>query len=524
MMKKFAVGLIVVLAVTLVVQVVLAEPCPVGKRDGDYNGDWFVGMPDLASWVMKWLESDCSDRNWCACADLDVSGDVDMADLELFARSWLAAVFDGTIVLGRPTDSSVTINVLSNDGLEAYFEYGTQSGVYTDQTATSAIEAGVPFEDVIADLQSNTRYYYRMRFRQPGGDGFKQGREYTFHTQRPPGNTFTFTIIADSHLGTAKHCNPDLYTRACLNVLADEPDFHLDLGDTFRSSKVKSPNYDKIAQLFAEQRKFFGLFSHSAPVFLVIGNHECETGWMLDGTADNLPVWTTTARKLYFPNPVPDEFYTGNATVEELVGLRENYYAWEWGDALFVVIEPWWYTKTDPGVSGDRWDWTIGDEQYNWFKQTLERSNAKYKFVFEHHLIGSCRGAVEWADFYEWGGHNRQGVWEFDAERPGWAMPMHPLMVQNGVTIFFQGHDHYYVKQQLDGLVYLELPFPACDAYSYGQGGYESGVILPNSGHVRVTVSPSDVKVDYIRAFLPKDETAEQVNGQVAHTFTVTGQ
>ncbi|MHC4631956.1 MAG: purple acid phosphatase family protein [Planctomycetota bacterium] len=481
-MKKFAVGLIVILAVTLVVQAVFAVPCLVGSY-------------------------------------------VNTAEVAFLASSGLAAVFNGTIVLGRPTDSSITINVLSNDQLEAYFEYGTQSGVYTDQTATSTIEAAVPFEETIANLQPNTRYYYRMRFRQPGAGEFGQGQEYIFHTQRTSGSTFTFTIIADSHLGTAKHCNPDLYTRACLNVLADEPDFHLDLGDTFRSSKVKSPNYNKIAQLFVNQRQFFGLFSHSAPVFLVIGNHECETGWMLDGTPDNLPVWTTTARKLYFPNPVPDEFYRGNTTVEEFVGLREDYYAWQWGDALFVAIEPWWYTTTDPKSSGgDNWDWTIGEEQYHWFKQTLEQSNAKYKFVFDHHLIGSCRGAVEWADFYEWGGHNRQGVWEFDTERPGWAMPMHQLMVQNGVTIFFQGHDHYYVMQELDGLVYLELPFPACDAYSYGQGGYESGVILPNSGHVRVTVSPSDVKVDYIRAFLPKDETAEQINGQVAHTFTVTGQ
>ena len=36
----------------------------------------------------------------------------------------------------------------------------------------------------------------------------------------------------------------------------------------------------------------------------------------LDGSADNMAVWSNAQRKRYFPNPVPDTFYTGNATVE----------------------------------------------------------------------------------------------------------------------------------------------------------------------------------------------------------------
>jgi len=244
MMKKFGTGLVVILAVTLVVQVVFAERCPVGKRDGDYKGDLFADMPDLVSWAMKRLDSDCSDRNWCACADLDVSGDVDIVDPELFAHSWLAAVFDGMIVLGRPSDSSVTVNVLSNGELEDYFKYVTQPGVYTDQTATSAIKAGVPFEDVIANLQSNTRYYYRMRFRQPGGDKFKKGREYTFHMQRSAGTPFTFVVQADSHLD--EQSIPKLYEITLSNELSDMPDFVIDLGDTCMSDKFGPKSYEAI--------------------------------------------------------------------------------------------------------------------------------------------------------------------------------------------------------------------------------------------------------------------------------------
>jgi len=49
----------------------------------------------------------------------------------------------------------------------------------------------------------------------------------------------------------------------------------------------------------------------------------------------------------------------------------------------------------------------MGDAQYRWFKKTLERSKARYKFLFAHHVLGTGRGAVELADLFEWGGRNR---------------------------------------------------------------------------------------------------------------------
>jgi hypothetical protein len=37
-----------------------------------------------------------------------------------------------------------------------------------------------------------------------------------------------------------------------------------------------------------------------------------------------------------------------------------------------------------------------------------------------------------------------------------------------------------------------------------------------------VTVAPTNVKVDYVRAWLPKDETATQKNRDVAYSYTVS--
>jgi len=172
------------------------------------------------------------------------------------------------------------------------------------------------------------------------------------------------------------------------------------------------------------------------------------------------------------------------------------------------------------------------DEQYKWLKQTLERSNAKFKFVFAHHVLGEGRGGVEMAKTFEWGGYDKRGKWLFNEQRPGWEMPIHQLMVNNGVNIFFQGYDHFFVKQDLDGIVYLECPMPgditygACletgDCYGPGKPNqYKYGDILGNSGHVRVTVSGSNAVVDYVRAYLAKDENDDRKNGEVDYSFKI---
>ena len=95
-------------------------------------------------------------------------------------------------------------------------------------------------------------------------------------------------------------------------------------------------------------------------------------------------------------------------------------------------------------------------------------------------------------------------------------------MVRHGVTIFFQGHDHLFARQSRDGIVYQEVPMPADQGYvAYNEDRYRSGVKLPNSGHLQVTVSPEQVKVDYVRCFLPKDETQRQKTGEIAHSYTI---
>ncbi len=412
------------------------------------------------------------------------------------------------LILGRPTSTSTTISVLCYADAQGSIAYGTAPGKLATTTPTRPFKKGEPAEIVLSALHPNTQYFYQLRLAESNSG------EFTFHTARPAGSSFTFTITADSHLD--EQTDPALYQRTLANALADKPDFHIDLGDTFMTEKHATR--EEAARQYLSQRYYFGQLCQCVPLFFVLGNHDGESPRGRGSDADSLAVWSNTMRKRYYPNPVPDGFYTGNAAKHPQAGLLQDYYAWEWGDALFVVLDPFWFARKQRG-KGDNWKRTLGDEQYQWFKRTLETSKAKYKFIFIHHLVGGtdeqCRGGSEAAPFYEWGGKNPDGADGFKQNRPGWPAPIHQLLVQNHVSVVFHGHDHFYARQELDGVVYQESPQPGYPGNgkaprSAAEYGYTHGTILGSSGHLRVAVTPDKATVEYIRT-----------DRSVAHSYTI---
>ena len=430
------------------------------------------------------------------------------------------------IVLGRPSPSSITASILFYDNAEGCLFWGTKSGVYPSRTPPRQFKKGEPAELVLDKLRPDTAYFYQLRYRAGPAAPVVATAESTFHTPRARGRPFVFTIQADSHLD--EHTAPAVYRRTLENAIADGPDFHIDLGDTFMSEK--HPGRETAAKQYLAQRFYFGLIGRSAPVFLVLGNHDGEGARWHDGTADSLAVWSNGMRKRYFPNPFPDRFYGGNERREEFTGLLQDYYAWEWGDALFVVLDPFWYTPRPRGGGSDNWYRTLGSTQYQWLAQTLQRSRAPLKFVFIHHLVGGgtkeARGGVEAAPFYEWGGRNPDGSAGFAEHRPGWPLPIHQLLLRTRVSAVFHGHDHLYVKQDLDGIAYQEVPQPGAAEYdrtdTAAEYGYKSGVLLGSPGHLRVRVSAGRATVDYVRACLPEDEGSGLHNAAVANSYAIS--
>jgi hypothetical protein len=428
--------------------------------------------------------------------------------------------FSGEELVGKPTNNSITINIVPNTTIEYHYQYGTSPGSYTMQTADSTATGGQPHEIVISGLTPNTHYYYRMRYHLPGETDWVERAEHSFWTQRAAGSTFKFTIVADSHA----YYNTE-YHNTMSSVASDQPDFHFDLGDTFMTDNDTNQSQVNAEYLAQRGGDYMDLVGHSSPIFNMPGNHENEEGWNFDDTPFSIALASVKARKLYYPTPIPGEgFYAGNSDLLTALDpgtygdqYREDYYAWTWGDALFVVIDPYHYTMTNPygasagegsddPASGDAWNWTLGLQQYNWLKNVLESSDAKYKFVFSHHVVGGMpsylyvRGGAQAVPYYEWGGNTWGGTPQFSTKRSGWDAPIHQLFMENDVSAFFHGHDHQYAYEVRDEIVYQCLPRPTTgmDFNYYHESDPYTIKVLSSPGYLRVTVSPTQATVEYI--------------------------
>lgn len=472
--------------------------------------------------------------NWVRYSALE-DGDRVFCNSACFGSTATAEAFHGNIVLGMPASTSIKASVFSPDQQGVVrIAYGTVPGQYSQQTAVAALSGDRPTLLSLTGLMPNTQYYYRLYFHANTAIAASVGDEYRFHTARSVGSRFTFTLQADSHLD--ENSSVAQYWQTLSNVLADQPDFHIDLGDTFMTEKHHAPLSPTVPMASSEaevqaryryERGNFAKITHSVPLFLVNGNHEGEAGWLNAGGAENLANWASLARQQYFLNPTLDDFYSGNPVNDAVVGQRAAWYAWQWGDALFVVLDPYWYTKVK---SNKGWDITLGDQQYHWLEQTLASSRARYKLVFLHSLVGGLdgqmRGGIEAAPYFEWGGLNSDGTSGFATQRPNWRLPIHALFVEQGVTAVFHGHDHVYVRQALDGIAYQEVPQPSAVNTASGASlakayHYLSGTVVSSAGHLRVSVGPDNMVVEYVRSWLPSNENQRQKNGEIADKWLV---
>jgi hypothetical protein len=81
-----------------------------------------------------------------------------------------------------------------------------------------------------------------------------------------------------------------------------------------------------------------------------------------------------------------------------------------------------------------------------------------------------------------------------------------------------------FAHEERDGVVYQLVPMAADRNYGLGFQNYRESDpytirVLPNTGHLRVTVAGRLATVDYVRAFLP----GEGNNGQVPYSYTISG-
>mgnify|MGYP006276318121 CR=1 FL=1 len=374
----------------------------------------------------------------------------------------------------RISSTSISLSISSTTAGKAYVEYGYTKNKYLSKTPVITISKGTSTIN-IDGLKAESTIFYRLRY--------ALGTKKTYSALAASSSTtskvtsdFVFAVQADPHMD--ENSSADVYAKTISQIVKANPAFLVDLGDIFMTDKLPDKSEANIRARFTLMKGFYDKLD-GIPFYFTLGNHDGELGYSKFNTKNY--------RKEYFPQQTGDLAY----------------YSFTSPNSLHVVLDIFTYTTESP--KDDGWQWTLGKTQYDWLKQTLETSQAQHKFVYVHHLLygnAQSRGGVEMAKFNEWGGLNRDGTPGFDANRPGWGKPVHQLLVENGVDFVFKGHDHLYVKQELDGIIYQTLPqpsHPGDKVNSATQYGYNSGKVVGGSGFLKLTTNSTGIKVDFIK-------------------------
>lgn len=470
-----------------------------GGRSGDGNGhaDGAAGY-----------DSSLVDMTGAAGAG-GVDGDAGAVDA---AGSVAGFELVGAPLVFAPTMQGFGLNVVlrSGDPLLLTARVRDEAGVdWTDLGAPTSPAADVA-QWQVSGLTAGRAYAYEISASDAASDGSRQtiysGRAVT---QRQGGSSFTFAILSDSHieprdpLPTGTAVGTDFYgfdestlQAVAADMASDRPDFMVHLGDMldFHLFGFNEPPPDSAWSRLAylNYRRLLGDTLGKAAHYATVGNWEGENGC-------NPPAQiqlSSTQRMLYLPGPAPDSYPQGGSP-------SQDYYAFTWGDALFIVLNVMTYTPTCHLLSYDIGlpdDWTLGDAQKAWLGQTLAAATSKWRFLFIHHTVGGAAGDPADSAYGRGGGQ---------AARVGEQSWVHDLMLKYGVQIFFYGHDHVFTDMTVDGIHY-SLPGSAGAPWKFDASitGYKQ--YWPNSGYGRVKVSPTQVQVDFV-----------DVGGTVLNSYTL---
>jgi hypothetical protein len=370
--------------------------------------------------------------------------------------------------------TSFTLHISSASTGKAYIEYGYSKSKYESKTTITQIVKGMTSIKV-NQLRPDSKIYFRLRYLLGNRTSYSALTQANITTTKASAD-YVFAVQADPHMD--ENSSAEVYTQTLEQIVKASPVFLMDLGDIFMTDKLPNKTEANIRARYELMKGFYDKLN-GVPFYITLGNHDGELGYSNFNTKGY--------RKEYFPQQ------TGELA----------YYSFTGPDSLHISLDIFTYTMENP--KDDGWQWSLGKTQYDWLKKTLENSKTSHKFVYVHHLLfgnAQSRGGVEIAKFNEWGGLNRDGTPGFESKRPGWGKPVHQLLVENGVDIVFKGHDHLYVKQELDGIIYQTLPQPSHPGDKVNSAieyGYVTGKVVGGSGFLKVTTSKSGIKVDFVR-------------------------
>ncbi len=407
-------------------------------------------------------------------------------------------------LLSRPTENSIHINALNGDQeAEARIEYRREgSPDWKRHPLAPRVSVRELLGWDVSELSPGTKYDYRISLKRGVDKNFHEAADGTFWTQRKGSASYTAVLITDSHTGSFPAGSGPALTldRVVRNAARAKGEFVLDLGDnTAWSGSREFPQKNSAGAIsaYAQYRQQIGPLSRHSPHFSVIGNWSGESGKFPEASIQ----MTSSVRRALLPGP-------NHLTYPQGGSEGEDYYAFAWGDALYVILNIQTYSKPSnpaklPSLMSDVnriEDWTLGEKQLAWFESTLQKATERFRFVCMHHPAGGNAGDSLNTEYGRGG---------YRAANSGEQARIHGLMKKHKVQIFFYGHDHVFVDEVVDGIHY-SLP-GSCGApwkFTKAETGYER--FWPDSGHAQLDVSPEKATVTYVN-----------LEGKTIHSFSV---
>jgi len=187
----------------------------------------------------------------------------------------------------------------------------------------------------------------------------------------------------------------DIYRKIIALAMERKPDFIVNAGDMI----TKPGNKKQWANFWALSKPI------TVPYFLTVGNHDA-----------------------YHKAPLSEKTY------KEQVDLPGNelYYSFVAGNSLFVVLDSYL----------DDHERRINGEQLTWLEGLLLNSDRKHKFVFLHHPLYTEPGK---------GYHFGDCLDKYPKDRDR----LEALFVKAKVDAVFAGHEHFYHRETVDGIVHI---------------------------------------------------------------------
>ncbi len=473
-----------------------------------------------------------------------------------------SACFAASPAAGRVTASGAVVNLVTAEN---------STGCVTARVRWAENETALPqsphvseermvagplqaLELPLSGLAPSSEYWYGVEYESGAEPGIWRslpaGR---LRTQKPPGEAFDLCIMADTHWADL-FFDFDLRTVWGYNALAciaqvlseDRSDFCIDLGDCVHPNSVCS-ELDALRHYVSYRRVMASLFAR-APVYFACGNHEMEAGFFQhgdDGMHSFSPFgnhltpyqyaqkWSTHARLTLIPNPRGDTYPEGGEGGVDTDSSKDwgagedpwndgerahlqNFYAWSWGDALFVVLDPFRYTLPGAFVRPTRpSQWSLGETQRVWLTRTLSESTARWKFVIAHHLVGGGLIGTAGETIVSGQGLAYGRGCAIDAIRPGTEQAwIHSIMRAHGAQFFLYGHDHCFAHSEADGVHYLACGRPTHIERWFSRSGMQHSYgdvlrqgtdrpwmrqLLTVLGYTRLRIRPESVEIDWIR-------------------------